>query len=102
MEDPLLVPTSQISTSDGGNPEDLRPGDDTPWQSNPSDPLNPHVTIQLSQDGAPIQIGDVAIPKETRDNIKTIEIFIQGPNDDNPQAYNPENPTSNNPKVKIL
>ena len=97
MKDPQLIPDSQISTSTG-KASDIRPDDDTPWTSSAAD-ANPSVVIVPQADGAVVELGDITIPTSTSENIEAVRILIQGDDDDKPQPFNPENPTSDQPKV---
>ena len=97
MEDPQILADQDIDVPNG-NPGDLRPGDDTPWQSLPANE-NPEVTITLAdEDEPPVQLGDVSLPPDTVENVDSFEIYLVDENG-NRTPYNPQNPSSTNPQV---
>ena len=100
MEDPQIIADEGIDVPNG-NPGDLRPGDDTPWQSLPDDE-NPEVTLTLAdEDEPPVQLGDVSLPPDTLDNVDTFEIYLVDENGVR-TPYNPDNPSSPSPQVNYF
>ena len=100
MEDPQIIADEDIDVPNG-NPGDLRPGDDTPWQSLPDDE-NPEVTLTLADEGEPpVQLGDFGLPSETVDNVDSFVIYLVD-EDGVETPYNPENPESTTPQVSTI
>ena len=100
MEDPQIIADEDIDVPNG-NPGDLRPGDDTPWQSLPDDE-NPEVTLTLADEGEPpVQLGDFGLPSETVDNVDSFVIYLVD-EDGVETPYNSENPESTTPQVSTI
>ena len=97
MSSPSMIPDSSVEVS-SGDISGLRPSDDTPWQSSPGDNA-PQVTITFRDDDSPVSLGELSFPVDVTDNIGSVSLFIQGPDDDTPQAYNPRDPSSGVPEV---
>ena len=100
MDNPQIIADEDIDVPNG-NPGDLRPGDDTPWQSLPDDE-NPEVTLTLAdEDEPPVQLGDVSLPPDTLDNVESFEIYLVDENGVR-TPYNPDDPSGPNPKVIFI